>query len=366
MAKKIDTSPYNYEYRILAACWWHESTQTKTDMQQIRERLRERFDAEPPRGERIRGWETKLFENGTVRDEQRSGRPSSRHEHVDIVRQSVEGSPKTSTRRRSAQLGVPRTTLRKILKSDLQMKPYRPHFVQYLSDADYDLRVQNCQSILLKYGTWAMQKKLFFSDECAVYLSSKSKNLFWWSKENPHFYEHVVQHPPHVMVWAAMRHDRLFFFFLDGSVNQHLYQNLIRDKFIPTLQDEGIYQNCHFQQDGAPAHTAIATRDLLNEVFPNKWVGKYGPTPYPPRSPDLNSCDNSLWGILKHQVMLQKPRSKQELKDVISDILNNISTDTLERIHKRTFRMIQKCIDIQGRQVDEVDSESDDNSESDD
>jgi hypothetical protein len=55
---------------------------------------------------------------------------------------------------------------------------------------------------------------------------------------------------------------------------------------------------------GAPAHFALSVRDILNERFPGRWIGRDSPTspaplPWPPHSPDLITPDSSLWGIIK-------------------------------------------------------------------
>ena len=60
---------------------------------------------------------------------------------VDSVRQSVQEDPTTSTRRRSAQLGIGRTTLRTILKQDLKMVPYKIQTAQALLLTDHQVRL---------------------------------------------------------------------------------------------------------------------------------------------------------------------------------------------------------------------------------
>jgi len=42
-----------------------------------------------------------------------------------------------------------------------------------------------------------------------------------------------------------------------------------------------------FQQDGAPPHWGSNVRPFLDETFSNRWIGRDGPTPWPPRSPDI-------------------------------------------------------------------------------
>ncbi|EFN71378.1 hypothetical protein EAG_00067, partial [Camponotus floridanus] len=39
-----------------------------------------------------------------------------------------------------------------------------------------------------------------------------------------------------------------------------------------------------FQKDGHPAHTIFLARTILNQKFPGKWIGLYGPQEWPPRS----------------------------------------------------------------------------------
>ena len=46
-------------------------------------------------------------------------------------------------------------------------------------------------------------------------------------------------------------------------------------------------------QDGAPPHFSCFATDVLrvNERFPDAWIGRGGPIPCPPRSPDLSPLD---------------------------------------------------------------------------
>ena len=52
-----------------------------------------------------------------------------------------------------------------------------------------------------------------------------------------------------------------------------------------------------FQQDGAPPHWGSHVRRLLDVTFPNRRIGRDGPTPWPPQSPDITPpLDFFLWG----------------------------------------------------------------------
>lgn len=195
-----------------------------------------------------------------------------------------------------------------------------------------------------------------FSDECAIYASARAHNVVFWSKENPHFWDQVVQHPPTIMVWAAMAKEHLIGpFFIEGRMDSLRYIELLKNDFIPELRRRGIHERSHLQQDGAPSHTAHIIRTFLNDNFPNRWVGKFGPIQWPARSPDLTSCDNALWGIIKKCVLAEKARSTLDLKQAIRNAFANFKMESLPKIHARTFRRLQLCIDIEGLQVDPYD-----------
>jgi len=47
----------------------------------------------------------------------------------------------------------------------------------------------------------------------------------------------------------------------------------------------------YFQNERAPPNYTIRVREFLNEYFPNLWLGRGGPVPWSPRSPDLTPLD---------------------------------------------------------------------------
>jgi len=60
-------------------------------------------------------------------------------------------------------------------------------------------------------------------------------------------------------------------------------------------------------QDGAPPHFSCFVTEVLNERFPNAWIGRSGPIPWPPRSPDLSPLDFfPVGGTLRTLCMLRR------------------------------------------------------------
>jgi hypothetical protein len=70
----------------------------------------------------------------------------------------------------------------------------------------------------------------------------------------------------------------------------------------------------YFMQDGATAHTATYSINVLNEVFENRLISR---RLWPARCPDLNPCDFYLWGNLKDKVYSNNPHTLVELKQSI-------------------------------------------------
>ena len=49
-----------------------------------------------------------------------------------------------------------------------------------------------------------------------------------------------------------------------------------------------------FMHDGAPEHFSITVRQYLDRVYNNRWIGRAGTQPWPPKSLDLNPLNYLL------------------------------------------------------------------------
>jgi hypothetical protein len=57
-----------------------------------------------------------------------------------------------------------------------------------------------------------------------------------------------------------------------------------------------------FQQNGATAHTARVSMEVIREMFPEQAISLHRELPWPAHSPDLSACDYFLWEYLKVKV----------------------------------------------------------------
>ena len=82
-------------------------------------------------------------------------------------------------------------------------------------------------------------------------------------------------------------------------------------------------------QDSAPPHWGSIVRRFLNATFPNKWIGRDGPTPWPPRSPDITPVDFFLYGYVKDKLFSTPVPDTTNLKARITDAFATITEDML-------------------------------------
>jgi len=71
---------------------------------------------------------------------------------------------------------------------------------------------------------------------------------------------------------------------------------------------------------------------------------RFGEFPWPPRSPDLSSCNFFLWVYLKGRVYTHKPRNLNELKDAIRQEVLTIHQQLLARAMDDLKRRIKNLI----------------------
>ncbi|PSN50176.1 hypothetical protein C0J52_06647 [Blattella germanica] len=85
-------------------------------MAQIMGAFQERFNKAPPRKATLLDWERRAFAFGSVKGRPRRGKKKTREETCAGIASSIEQSPIKSTRKRAAELGIPRTTMRDHMK----------------------------------------------------------------------------------------------------------------------------------------------------------------------------------------------------------------------------------------------------------
>ena len=114
---------------------------------------------------------------------------------------------------------------------------------------------------------------------------------------------------------------------------------------------EDFEDELYLQQDGAPPHYHHDARFFLDEILPNRWIGRRGFIEYPPNSPDLTQQDFFM-GIPEDGDNAMIPATVAELRAAIehecTQILIGLLRDVCDSIASRR----QQCLDQNGRQFE--------------
>ncbi|EZA55737.1 hypothetical protein X777_04156 [Ooceraea biroi] len=103
-----------------------------------------------------------------------------------------------------------------------------------------------------------------------------------------------------------------------------------------------------YQHDGCSAHYGHRVRAMLNEIFPNRWIGRGGPISWPARSSDITLLDYFLRGTLKNIVYQERPTTPENMKQRIISACATISPEVLRNVRVLGIQRLQRCIDVNG------------------
>lgn len=284
-------------------------------------------------------------------------------ENIDRVRAALIRSPGRSARRHASELRISRESLRTILQKDIKFHPYKISIVQKLEGRDYEQR-ENFAVLMQVILADNENAVIFMSDEAHFYLDGEvnKQNMRYWAPNNPRNVHEKRLHSQRVTVWCAISPFGIigpyFFESEDGetvTVNAERYTHMLRTFLRPQLRRLDIeIENVFFQQDGATPHTARVSMQVLRRMFPGRLISRFGDIPWPPRSPDLSTCDFFLWGYLKSRVYSHKPRTLNDLKNAIREEVATIDAELIARVMADFLRRLESCIQEDGHHMPDV------------
>ena len=92
----------------------------------------------------------------------------------------------------------------------------------------------------------------------------------------------------------------------------------------------------------------------LDHTFLGRRIGRSGPLPWPPYSPDLTSCDFWLWGMVKEHVYGRKILDINDLKDRIRNVISSIPCEMYARVLNDIVDRWLLCVKQDGEQAETV------------
>ena len=279
-----------------------------------------------------------------------SARRLSQEKREELVR-TIQEDPTMSQRKLSAACDISLSTVNKVLREE-GIRPWKFSKVQEIWPNDYTSRLEFANLVINRNeqdGNFV--GNIVFSDEASFHLngSVNMHNAFIYAEENPHAICVKPLRSSALTCWAMISlHHGITFHIQDSTMNAERYHDILELKVLPVLKDRRNRAQ-HFQQDGAPAHYASINRTLLDQELTNRWIGRGGPIPWPPRSPDLSINDFWLWGHMRDLLYREpRPLSMRELQAKLADLLENVEMITIRRAYDSFLRRWRLCIEAGG------------------
>lgn len=302
----------------------------------------------------------KFNETGEVKDAPRSGRSrtATNNEKSLEILLDIQENPKTSTFQLAQNHNISRSSVQTILHKQ-KYHPYKIQLVQELLEDDFDRRLEFCERITNEIEmNEHFLDFVVFSDEATFCLngSVNRHNSRYWADSNPYWMEEThTQYPEKINVWAGITVNHLIGpFFIEGTLTGRKYLELLQDHIIPSIRNFFPNGDIYFQQDGAPPHYTRAVRELLNNTFPGRWIGRRGGIEWPSRSPDLSPLDFFLWGYLKNRVYINRPLTREDLKIRIQYEMQAIPVNYLQRSFKNFEQRLYYCQEVNGNHFEHL------------
>lgn len=333
---------------------------------EARRLYQERFPGKPVPGHRMfERVHRQLRETGSFNSSgERTRRPHTARS-VNLEEEIIEelaANPAGSVRYVANRVGASRSTVQRVLADDGQ-HAYHLQRVQAIQPTDYEQRVDFCRWFLRQTENQPEFPGLvLFTDEATFSQEGvfNTHNLHLWAQENPRKTRpHSFQTKFTVNVWAGILGDHLIGpYLLPDRLTGQYYYNFLREILPDLLQDvdPNLRRSMWFQHDGAPAHFCREVRELLNDTYPNHWIGRGGPIAWPPRSPDLTSLDFFLWGHLKSLVYETPVENHQDLVARIVVAADKIKENPamLARVRESMRRRYIACVEVDGRTFEQL------------
>lgn len=308
----------------------------------------------------------RVLDNQPIVPQQEGAGRMLRPRVVENVLEAVRRNPRLGTRTAARVVRnlhgsrVSHTSVHRFLRRDRQ-RAYHIHKVQALLLADKSRRISYCRWLQDKHRADPMfAARVIWTDE-----SMFTRNGMW-NRRNSHIWAHTnpfeTRETGHqtrwsINVWAGIYNNTILGpVFLPERMNGARYHEFLQTQLEEMLEEIPLAQlsNTWYQHDGAPPHVTLDVRQWLNEAFGDRWIGRFGPHHWPPRSPDLTPLDFFLWGYVKEKVFASESHSRDEMRRRIEGAFAelraecDVDVSLMPRLHAETLRRAQFCERVGG------------------
>uniref|UniRef100_A0A914KM83 Transposase n=1 Tax=Meloidogyne incognita TaxID=6306 RepID=A0A914KM83_MELIC len=263
----------------------------------------------------------KFCNHGTTKNLQKSGRPRSisTSKNIKMIKMRVHRNSRLSMRKVARDTGISATTVRRIAKNELGLKPYKLQKAQLLTEKTKKVRLERCKLLL----QWHACPDILFTDEKIFTIEAvhNHQNDRIWTTESPLSDKLIThsQHPQSVMVWAGIcASGKTPLIFVDPGVkiNKDYYLREILQRVVKPWAESHFGRRVWiFQQDSAPAHKAPA---------------------------------HSVWSILESRVCAKPHKSLESLRHSLIREWDLITLKEVRAICENFSSRLRLCIKAKG------------------
>lgn len=298
----------------------------------------------------IKRWCKMAEETGSIDLAKPPGRPRTIRTKGAIkkVKQRLQSRKKVSTRKLAIDLSMSRTSIQRILKSDLGLRAYKKIIEPRLTDEQKIKRKQFANWVRNNFRK-EQTMNILFSDEKMFDLDGiyNSQNDRIWAvnraeADSKGGIRQVRKFPQKVMVWLAVCSKGIspLLIFEEGTLDHTRYI----EEVLPVALKYGkkvFGDDWTFQQDGAKPHIHHLTQQWCRDNFPS-FIDK---DHWPSNSPDLNPLDYSIWDefaqVIDWNVVTSKATLIQELKRAVKKISEKVVLESCSSWTNRLYRLLQ-------------------------
>lgn len=305
----------------------------------------------------ILGAAQRLFETGNVLPKKYDvgrNRTARNLRNTEEVVRAVEQEPETSIRTIAREHNLSYSTVQRILREE-KLHAYHYTRVQHLRPEDYPLRRTFCENFLRSVERDPrFPSRIIFSDESLFTREGifNPHNMHLWSEENPRATRvRNFQTRWKLNIWTGiMGTEILGPVILPDILTSGAYLELLENNLPDFLEEVPLSEREEiiFQQDGAGPHNARIVTTFLNNKFPGRWMGRYGPIRWPARSPDLNPLDFFLWGYCKETMYKTLPEDVEDLETRLRYSIWSIEEDVMENVQQNLLKRMRACVRMDG------------------
>lgn len=256
-------------------------------------------------------------------------------ENIRKVKQRLQREPRRSGNKIAKDIGISQSSIRRVFKNELHVKPYKIQKVQELTISQKKVRLDKAKELKALLARSEL-KNIVFSDEkiftIMQYVNKQNDRVYLSDRSTmnlDHLRAYRKQRPASVMVWAGVTQNGrtpLVFVPMGVKINAESYRELILEGCLKPWATKLFKKNRYvFQQVSAPAHRAKITQEWLKKHVP----AFIPPSLWPPCSPDLNPLDFCVWGILESKVSSKKYETLDGLKRALTREWAKIPQDVL-------------------------------------